>query len=242
MLMEIQFQLGIMEKSFERLDHDIGLRRQIADRTSAIIHEGGPPPLEAEQREFRSLFVDQIAATGHILGDIQNVIAAAGIVASILWPDRPHRKLTEEQSREREARGTNLRTKLGVDGDSLLNYKLAREKDVRGGLLHVDEMIEEISWEQGGDSLLTFVSGPISTIPKEVLDSTVRWFDEENYVLHVKDRELPLRVLLGEVRQIGRHLRLQAKVRLQLTKPGAPPPVPFIGLISDLKVQDERRE
>jgi hypothetical protein len=226
--MELRFQGSAAERAFRSLEEHVAERKRLTEGIQRVHREGGPLPLQAEQESYK----DQIGALanliGPILGDIQGFLAAVGVIASILWPaDRPFRGETSESVRSRVGLGAEIRGLLDIPSTSILNARTGGEEDVRGGILHFDEMIHQFISIRKSDSFVSFDIGSSALGTAVRRESAVRWLDEDTLDLWVNERRANLRSIEAELRRTVGRIQLTAEVSFVRSDRREGPPFPF---------------
>jgi hypothetical protein len=212
-LAEIRIQLSAANAAFVSLEARIAKRKEVARRISRILAAGGPPPLTLEREEFEGLVRELANQPPRILSDVQGFLAAIGVIAKLLWPSPVRRGgASEEKVAKRLARGESLRRLLEVDPESVLKIRGGNEEDVRGGMLHFDEMLDDALDSGGSGPIETFYVGSSKegTMPEP--KKAIRRFDEDSLELWVGDRRGELRAYLEAARRVG--TRIQSKAKL----------------------------
>jgi hypothetical protein len=206
-MIEIRFQGSAAKRAFVRLEELLAERRALGIELRRIREAGGPLPLQAELADYGEKAKRMANMIPWILESLQSYLVAAGILASILFPDERTRPgVTPDRIRVRVTRGAELRRILSAGAESPLAALQVRATDARGGLVHYDEMIEDFLGV--GDELVTIQIGSFSTGAPLVRTDTVRRLDEDTLVLNVNGRETPLRALLDEIRRIASQIQV----------------------------------
>jgi hypothetical protein len=221
---EIRLQAVAAKAAFDSLERRITARKDLARQISTILRSGVPipHPLKAEREQFERLNKDLANSIAPILGDIQAFLAAVGLIAGILWPSKMNRKGEDaEIAASRLARGERLRGVLGVSGDSKLRVRGGGEGDVRGGMLHFDEMIDAELRKGSQGEVATFWVGSSLEGTDAARPPAIRWLDEDSLVLWVAGRHGSLREYMEAVRDVGP--RIQSKAVLSFVRGEGPP-------------------
>lgn len=212
-LIEIRFQGAAAKRAFDRMEELVGSRRALGIELRGIREAGGPLPLEAEMADYREKAKQMVNILPWILESLQSFLVAAGIITALLFPDERTRPgVSEARIAERKGRGAEICRILSVDKDSPLAKLRVRATDARGGLVHVDEMFEEVLGV--GDELVTIQVGDFGKgAPIERPDSARR-LDENSLVLRIRERETDLRALLAEIKRVASQIRVDGKETL----------------------------
>jgi hypothetical protein len=212
-MIEIRLQGAAAKRAFVRLEELVAERRALGVELRRIREAGGPLPLAAELEDYGEKAKRMANLIPWIIEALQSFLVAAGIVTSILFPDERARPgVTEERVRARANRGAEMRRILSVGADSPLAALRFRATDARGGLVHVDEMFEELLGV--GDDLVSFQVGAFGRGAPVTRRDSVRQLDEDTLVLRVDSRETPLRGLLDELRRVASQIRVDGKETL----------------------------
>ncbi|MCI4357716.1 MAG: hypothetical protein L3J95_05065 [Thermoplasmata archaeon] len=234
--LEIRLQGAAAKVAFDRLEAELAARSRLGEEVRRIRDQGGPPPLQAEQEEYASLLRQMANKVPRILEALQSFLAAAGIISMTLWPDTRSRPgLSSEDLAARKSRGEQLRQLLELSDESPIHLLRRKATDPRGGLLHVDEMLDEVTMGSAPDTVVTFQVGRLSDRSGWAPESTVRWLDEQTLIVHVNERETGLRPILDEITRIARHIQVTGKEALLWgNRPREDGGLPF-GVTLDLK-------
>ena len=205
-MLELRVQASAAAYLFQDLEVKITERKRLAEGIQRINRGGGPPPLEMERSSYERDVKTMTNLVGPILGDVQGFFSALGVIASILWPSqRSLRRETSEVVDLRLGRGAKIRRILGVHEDSILKTRTGGDEDVRGGLLHFDEMIDEFAQAHGNDTTVPLEIGSSALGTAVTRSTAVRWLDEDSLDLWVNGRKGNLRKLQEELQQtVGR--------------------------------------
>ena len=210
---EIVYQRQIAQWAFRAMQeamaaHSVAIRR---------VHElvaGRPGPLpDAVTASTRPVMLDAIKASVRGLMALQSMLTSAGIVSWILWPNpKKYGSEPEDRRRRRVARGDVLRAMLDVPDDSPLHVIPKGADDVRGGLLHVDEILDDYVArfpDQGVDSFAFGTLDPaLGWDPAKV----VRVLDDSRWVARIGDRQIELTHIDSELSRVANRLRADLKV------------------------------
>ena len=214
---ELRLQFSAASSAFKSLEARIAERKRIAAKIQLIHRNGGPSPLAMERDEFRGLVDSMVNLVGPILGDVQSFLAAVGVVSSILWPaDRPFGKESSDSVQKRVAIGAEIRKLVGVSDDSILNASTGKGRDIRGGLLHFDEMMNAFRSTHPEGDFVSFDIGSAKNGTAVRRGEAVRWLDEDTLDLWVNGRDGNLRELLEELQRTVGRIQLTAKGTAQI--------------------------
>lgn len=212
-MLELRFQASAAAHLFQSLEEKVKERKRLAEVIQRINRDGGPPPLEMERLEYQRHLKSMANLVGPILGDVQGFFAALGVIASILWPsERKFRDESDEAVNARVRRGAEIRRILGVREDSKLKTRTGRDEDVRGGLLHFDEMIDEFAQVQESDNFVPLDIGSSKLGTALARSKAVRWLDEDSLDLWVNGRQGNLRQLREELQRTVGKIQLSASL------------------------------
>lgn len=216
-LMELKFQLLAAKTALDGLETNIEKRKNLAREFNRATHEDGVPALEVERRQFFERHLKPIAnLTGPILGDVQGLLSAAGVIASILWPSaRKFRDESDETVDARIRQGAEIRSLLSVNDESILNSRTGGGTDVRGGFLHFDEMIDHFLRNHPGEDFIGFDLGSDAAGTTVRRSEAVRWLDEDTLELYVNGRSANLREIWDEISRVVGRLETWSVVQLR---------------------------
>ncbi len=234
---ELKFQLLAADVAFKSLESRIADRKAIFSEIAGELKAGGPPPIKVEQEAFRRKVQKSANLAGPILGDVQSFLAAVGVVESILWPSEAHyRDETAADRAARIERGKTIRNLLRVPDGSPLETTTRGEDDARGGMLHFDEMIDEMVRGRGAQGNVSLEIGSAERGTATRRDEAIRWLDEDTLELWVGGRHRNLRDVH---KALFDTLKFETCGELSFSRsagpPSAKPPPPSLAFGADLK-------
>jgi hypothetical protein len=210
---EIAYQRQIAQWAFRAVKeateaHALAVRR---------IHElvaGQPDPLpEAVTAATRPITLEMVKAGVRGLMALQTMLTSAGIVSWIFWPNpRKFGTETEEHRQTRADRGEVLRAMFEVPEDSPLHVIPKGAEDVRGGLLHVDEIFDDYVARFPGKSIDSFAIGTVEPSSGWDPSRIVRVLDDATWVARIGDRQINLTKLDAELTRVASRIRADVKV------------------------------
>jgi hypothetical protein len=208
-------------RAYTNLERLLGERQSLMDRGSEIVRAGGPGPLQLEQENFANLQRDAADRLVDILLYLEAYLVAAGSISGLLFPTR--RDDPPGSALRRARRAEHLRGQLDVAEDSPLRIRATSGGDVRGGLVHIDEMIDVYGSAQGQADVLPFEVGREAVRGERIPGNFLRFLDDSTMVLKVGDRVANLRETRDEIRRIAGRIQLSATLSLLMTDQEVPP-------------------
>lgn len=182
-----------------------GPRREMVEELEALHMTGvrDPPP------HLGRAMKHETGRVLRILTRLQSALAAAGVVSMILWPSE---RGSSQDVKRRRQRGQELRRMLGIGDDSPLRVQHHRSNDARGGLLHVDEMLEDYLDRHPGREVRPLSIGVLESAEGWNPDGAVRTLDEETLILRVNGRTCDLKVLKQALWELASKVTVNARV------------------------------
>ncbi len=203
--MEVRFQAVCAEKAFEAIEQCLARRRELTQeiaRLEPYVEHG----LTAERDALLARSQDMVNETGLTLLHLQAFLSAAGVLSSVFWPSLVHATAAERKARVE--RSACLRGRFEVGDESPLHIRTGKSGDARGGLLHVDEMLEDYAARHRSDALTILDVGRSESRDGWDPDGALRTLDEVTMVLRVNGRSCDLLKLRDEIRRVGSKIAL----------------------------------
>jgi hypothetical protein len=211
----------LANRAFSNLERLLAERRSLMDRVSEIVRAGGPQPLQLEQEAFANLNLDAGNRLVDILLYLEAYLVAAGSISGLLFPS--HRDVPTGSVERRSRRAELLRDQLAVTEDSPLRIRPTSDGDARGGLVHIDEMIDVYGSGQPEADVFPFEVGREAVRGERTPWTFLRFLDDSTIVLKVGDRTANLRQIRDEIRRIGARIQVSASLTLLMTDRPVPP-------------------
>ena len=209
---ELAWQCQIAVTSFTALKAELAARKVAAESLRHFVG-GKSGLLDAQDKERADELLGQAQGrTIRSLMYLQSFLAAVGIVSEIFWPNTT--RGTQAERRARETRGKYLRDWGGLRDDSPLHFAAGRANDIRGGLLHIDEMIDSAVSVAPGKRVSRFDIGHFDELEEWTASDTVRSLDEKSLVFTVRARASNLRDIDIEVNRVFNRVVGVSHVRL----------------------------
>ncbi|HLM91838.1 MAG TPA: hypothetical protein VK424_07320 [Thermoplasmata archaeon] len=193
------------------------LEKLLTEVTSAV---KGSPSIE-QRADILRLSGRVAAVNARIVMNLQSFLAASGVISAIFWPNQ--RWGTKAERRMRERRGRELRFLVGMPEKCALRYVPGGVDDTRGGLLHVDEIIDDAVNLNPGGRIDTFVIGRFEDGESMLGSHAVRAFDETGMHLFVGSRDSDLRKIALEMYSTTRALREENRLTVVQLKENSSP-------------------
>lgn len=179
-LSEIRWQSQIAVRSFEGLKNEISLRRrkmqELAD-FAADKPSGRDRLAPGDLQRMEGLYEDISTSMVRTLMHLQGILASTGIISEVFWPNTTRGAGVELRARQRRAEEMRRRTR--AQDDSALRYRPGGADDARGGLLHIDEMIDRALALTGSRRVERFYLGSFDVCRRGVTGTprmpSVRW-------------------------------------------------------------------
>lgn len=144
------------------------------------------------------------------LGLLQQMLAAAGVLFWLLWPSTKYG--TPSSRALRAERAAELRAFLDIDESSPLHSIPGGSEDVRGALLHVDEMIDE-AVASGERPIVTFALGTLDEAEAKPGAGVVRILDDKRMIARIGGRTTNLEAIDAELARVRSKIHVDATVR-----------------------------
>ncbi len=215
-LFEIRAQCRIAHQAFQEIEGELTgsrvARRAMVEEVEAASRINPGPATGS----LKDAIGTEANRSVRLLGLVQTMLAAAGIVSTALWPSKSRAGGTTEAGlAKRQSRGEVLRRLFEVGDDSPLAFRDLREKDVRGGMLHFDEMIDQFASIHPGQQVRSLDIGALEAANGWSPEAALRSLDENTLVLRVQGtppRTCDLRALDTELVRIGSRIQMSATV------------------------------
>jgi hypothetical protein len=215
-LTEVAWQCQIAMWSFASLKKEIAKRKE-SMRAFRELLESKQGVLRGADEENGLATIDRAREqTVRSLMYLQSMLAAVGIISEIFWPNTKWG--TRAERRAREARGRYLRDRGKISDGSPLHFAPGGARDTRGGLLHIDEMIDNLIVMAPGERVARFDLGDFREIDGWSATGTVRSLDEESYELTVRARASNLQQLNDEVARVFGSLHTRTNIRVEVAE------------------------
>ncbi len=216
---EIRWQSQIAIWCYDELRNDIALRRRHLKGMNEFLATM-PETLAdftPEDRKKAETMAEEISTTTiRTLMHLQGFLAAAGVISEIFWPNITKGAPVEIRARERRSRELRSRTKTA--DDSALRFRPGGADDARGGLLHVDEMIDNALAVGHSQRVDRFMLGSFEGMAESFgwnPSQAVRALDDEKLILAVRARQTDLTAVDAEVRRLNANIRKAVFLRLE---------------------------
>jgi hypothetical protein len=215
-LFEIRAQCTIAHRAFKDIERELTESRAARRAMVEAIEEASQTSPGPATGELKDAIQRETGRSILLLGLIQAMLAAAGVVSTSLWPSKSKAGgVTELELTQRQGRGNALRQLLEVPDDSPLAFRDLREKDARGGMLHFDEMIDQFSANHPGEQVRSLDFGVLEAGADWSPGSALRSLDEETLILRIQGRPprtCDLRALDAELLRVGGRVQISATV------------------------------
>jgi hypothetical protein len=209
---ELRNQAQIGTWAYAALQGTIRRRQRLVRRVLGIFEttKGAPGPKEAA--EIERLSRKAAVLTIRLLMYLQTFLASAGIISTLLWPSS--KRGTPAEVRARSHRAEELRRIAGAGKEMAIRFKPGGLDDVRGALLHIDEMIDDVVVLHPGERVEVFGIGGAAGAGLPPASWSVRSLDEDAMILRVMGRESKLKPQAIEMMAILMALRQSSRVSI----------------------------
>lgn len=196
-------------------------KSKIEMRLTSTVSEG-EAILSAKQRdEIARLNESLTQVTTRMVLYLQSFVAASGVISAIFWPNPKWGTGAEKKARAK--RGRDLRGLAGMPEDAALRYVPGSVDDVRGGLLHLDEMIDDAIALNPGKRVDTLIAMRTTGTTGMLGSGAVRAFDETTLHLYVGNRDTDLTKIAVEMHALLLSMKVTTKVGIIKLRPDAKP-------------------